>query len=304
MLTRAPRAVTRPAWRSPAPGGAALLGLALLGLAVFGLAAPAAAQSIDFGNVLPQAGGTASGRIVQLVGLLTVLSIAPGLLVMVTSFTRFAIAFSFLRSGLGLQTTPANIILVSLSLFMTFYVMAPTFDRAYDTGLRPLLDGKIAEGEAYTRITGPFREFMLGQVRDKDLKLFDDLAPPSIRANNAAAAAAGAANPAPPGAAPPGAAPPAGPAPTAAGAAGDRAAVDLRVLIPAFMISEIRRGFEIGFLIALPFLVIDMVVSTITMSMGMMMLPPSVISLPLKVLFFVLIDGWNMLVGSLIRSYS
>ena len=300
--------------RAAAPVGGLAAAGRLFGLAAacLVLAASAAhAQSIDLGNVLPQAGGTASGRIVQLVGLLTVLSIAPGLLVMVTSFTRFAIAFSFLRSGLGLQTTPANIILVSLSLFMTFYVMAPTFDRAYDTGLRPLLDGKIAEGEAYTRITGPFREFMLGQVRDKDLKLFDDLAPPSIRANNAAAAAAGTASPAPaaPGAASPapaapGATPPAA-APAAGGpAAGDRAAVDLRVLIPAFMISEIRRGFEIGFLIALPFLVIDMVVSTITMSMGMMMLSPSVISLPLKVLFFVLIDGWNMLVGSLIRSYS
>lgn len=247
----------------------------------------AAAQSIDLGNVLPQAGGTASGRIVQLVGLLTVLSIAPGLLVMVTSFTRFAIAFSFLRSGLGLQTTPANVILVSLSLFMTFYVMAPTFDRAYDAGLRPLLDGKIAESEAYSKITGPFRDFMLGQVREKDLKLFDDLAPASIRSSAAAAPA----TPAPPGTV--------GPAPAA-----DRSAIDLRILIPAFMISEIRRGFEIGFLIALPFLVIDMVVSTITMSMGMMMLPPSVISLPLKVLFFVLIDGWNMLVGSLIRSFS
>ena len=157
---------------------------------VLGSAGAAQAQSIDLGNVLPQAGGTASGRIVQLVGLLTVLSVAPGLLVMVTSFTRFAIAFSFLRSGLGLQTTPANLIMVSLALFMTFYVMAPTFDRAYDGGLRPLLDGKITEGEAYTRITGPFRDFMLGQVRDKDLKLFDDLAPPSIRANNAASAAA------------------------------------------------------------------------------------------------------------------
>ncbi len=256
----------------------------LVAAAALGSADPAAAQSIDLGNVLPQASGTASGRIVQLVGLLTVLSIAPGLLVMVTSFTRFAIAFSFLRSGLGLQTTPANLILVSLSLFMTFYVMAPTFDRAYDTGLRPLLEGRIAENEAYTRITAPFREFMLGQVRDKDLKLFDDLAPASIRANNAASTAP--------------------PAPGAPAAGAERAAVDLRVLIPAFMISEIRRGFEIGFLIALPFLVIDMVVSTITMSMGMMMLPPTVISLPLKVLFFVLIDGWNMLVGSLIRSYS
>ena len=297
--------LTRPGRRLPplGPGLAALPGpvlvlvlglVVVLGLALglgLGFAGAAQAQSIDLGNVLPQAGGTASGRIVQLVGLLTVLSVAPGLLVMVTSFTRFAIAFSFLRSGLGLQTTPANLIMVSLALFMTFYVMAPTFDRAYDGGLRPLLDGKITEGEAYTRITGPFRDFMLGQVRDKDLKLFDDLAPPSIRANNAASAAA---------ATPPGTPAPAPGATTAA----ERAAVDLRVLIPAFMISEIRRGFEIGFLIALPFLVIDMVVSTITMSMGMMMLPPSVISLPLKVLFFVLIDGWNMLVGSLIRSYS
>ena len=273
-----------------APGLGLGLGLVLIAALALGFAGAAQAQSIDLGNVLPQANGTASGRIVQLVGLLTVLSVAPGLLVMVTSFTRFAIAFSFLRSGLGLQTTPANLIMVSLALFMTFYVMAPTFDRAYDGGLRPLLDGKISEGEAYTRITGPFRDFMLGQVRDKDLKLFDDLAPPSIRANNAASAAA--------------AAPGAPAAPPGATTTAERAAVDLRVLIPAFMISEIRRGFEIGFLIALPFLVIDMVVSTITMSMGMMMLPPSVISLPLKVLFFVLIDGWNMLVGSLIRSYS
>ena len=239
----------------------------LAATALFGFVASAHAQSIDLGNILPQAGGTASGRIVQLVGLLTVLSIAPGLLVMVTSFTRFAIAFSFLRSGLGLQTTPANLVLVSLSLFMTFYVMAPTFDRAWDTGLKPLLDNKISEADAYAKITEPFREFMLAQVREKDLRLFDDLAKDSIKTT-------------------------------------DRSTVDLRILIPSFMISEIRRGFEIGFLIALPFLVIDMVVATITMSMGMMMLSPTVITLPLKILFFVLIDGWNMLVGSLIRSYS
>ncbi len=241
--------------------------LLLAATALFGFVAMAHAQSIDLSTILPQSGGTASGRIVQLVGLLTVLSIAPGLLVMVTSFTRFAIAFSFLRSGLGLQTTPANLILVSLSLFMTFYVMAPTFDRAWDTGLRPLLDNKISEAEAYAKITEPFREFMLAQVREKDLRLFDDLAKDSIKTT-------------------------------------DRSTVDLRILIPSFMISEIRRGFEIGFLIALPFLVIDMVVATITMSMGMMMLSPTVITLPLKILFFVLIDGWNMLVGSLIRSYS
>ena len=241
--------------------------LLLATMALFGSVAVAHAQSIDLGTILPQAGGTASGRIVQLVGLLTVLSIAPGLLVMVTSFTRFAIAFSFLRSGLGLQTTPANLILVSLSLFMTFYVMAPTFDRAWDSGLKPLLDNKISEADAYAKITEPFREFMLAQVREKDLRLFDDLAKDSIKTT-------------------------------------DRSTVDLRILIPSFMISEIRRGFEIGFLIALPFLVIDMVVATITMSMGMMMLSPTVITLPLKILFFVLIDGWNMLVGSLIRSYS
>ena len=242
--------------------------LALLIGTVLALTATAAvAQTLDLNGIVPQPGGTASGRIVQLVGLLTVLSLAPGLLVMVTSFTRFAIAFSFLRSGLGLQTTPANIILISLSLFMTFYVMAPTFDQAWSSGLKPLLDNQISETEAFTKITQPFREFMLGQVRDKDLKLFDDLAKDSMRT-------------------------------------ADRATVDLRILIPAFMISEIRRGFEIGFLIALPFLVIDMVVSTLTMSMGMMMLPPSVISLPMKILFFILIDGWNMLVGSLIRSYS
>ena len=241
--------------------------LLLAATTLFGFVATAHAQSIDLSTILPQAGGTASGRIVQLVGLLTVLSVAPGLLVMVTSFTRFAIAFSFLRSGLGLQTTPANLILVSLSLFMTFYVMAPTFDRAWDTGLRPLLDNKISEADAYAKITEPFREFMLAQVREKDLRLFDDLAKDSIKTT-------------------------------------DRSTVDLRILIPSFMISEIRRGFEIGFLIALPFLVIDMVVATITMSMGMMMLSPTVITLPLKILFFVLIDGWNMLVGSLIRSYS
>ena len=242
--------------------------LVLLALAALGLAATgAAAQVPDLGALIPPGGATTSGRIVQMMALVTVLSIAPGLLIMVTSFTRFIVALSFLRSGLGLQSTPANLILISLSLFMTFYVMAPTFDRAYDTGLRPLLDGRIAEGEAYAKITGPFRDFMLAQVRPKDLKLFADLAKENLQAR-------------------------------------DPATIDLRVLIPAYMISELRRGFEIGFLIALPFLVIDMIVSTLTMSMGMMMLPPSVISLPIKILFFILIDGWNLLIGSLVRSYA
>ena len=247
----------------------ALFALGLVGAVLLTLVAvdPAVAQTPDLSQLIPPSNGTATGRIVQVVGLLTVLSIAPGLLVMVTSFTRFAIAFSFLRSGLGLQTTPANLILISLSLFMTFYVMAPTFDRAWQTGLQPLVENKINESDAFPKIVAPFRQFMLAQVREKDLKLFDDLAQASIK------------NP-------------------------ERANVDLRILVPAFMISEIRRGFEIGFLIALPFLVIDMIVTTIIMSMGMMMLSPSVISLPMKILFFVLIDGWNLLVGNLIRSYS
>ncbi|WP_020176995.1 flagellar type III secretion system pore protein FliP [Methyloferula stellata] len=226
-----------------------------------------AAQTPDLNSLLPAGGGTAAGRIIQLVALLTVLSVAPGLLVMVTSFTRFVVALSFLRSGLGLQSTPANLVLISLSLFMTFFVMAPTFDAAWQNGVRPLMENTLTEQEAFPKIVEPFREFMLSQVRDKDLKLFEDLAKDSLK-----------------------------PA--------DRTVVDLRILIPAFMISELRRGFEMGFLIALPFLVIDMIVSTLTMSMGMMMLPPSVISLPVKILFFILIDGWNMLIGSLVRSYS
>ena len=160
--------------------------IALAAACLVAATATAHAQTIDLSGIVPQAGGTASGRIVQLVGLLTVLSIAPGLLVMVTSFTRFAIAFSFLRSGLGLQTTPANLILVSLSLFMTFYVMATTFDQAWTGGLQPLLENKLTEGEAYGKITQPFRDFMLGQVRDKDLQLFDDLAKDSIKTTDRA----------------------------------------------------------------------------------------------------------------------
>src|SRR6266567_1314831 len=226
------------------------------------------AQIPDLNSLLPPGNGSTSGRIIQLMALLTVLSVAPGLLIMVTSFTRFAVALSFLRAGLGLQTTPANLILISLALFMTFYVMGPTFDKAWQGGVQPLMESKISEKEAYTQISGPFRTFMRANVRDKDLKLFAELASESLRVRQ------------------------------------EDPEIDLRVLIPAFMISELRRGFEIGFLIVLPFLVIDMIVATLTMSMGMMMLPPTVISLPFKVLFFVLIDGWNLLVGSLVRSFT
>jgi len=254
-------------------------------------ALPAAAQVPNLDQLIPPGDATATGRIVQLVLIVTVLSVAPGLLIMVTCFTRFVIALSFLRSGLGLQTTPANLILISLALFMTFYVMAPTFDRAWADGLKPLIENKIDEKEAYTRITAPFKTFMRAHVRDKDLKLFEDLAAQSFGPS---------ANPVTPGPAAPGAAP--APAPSPPPAAADPADIELRVLIPAFMISELRRGFEIGFLIVLPFLVIDLIVATLTMSMGMMMLPPTIISLPFKILFFVLIDGWNLLVAGLVRS--
>lgn len=226
-----------------------------------------AAQVPSLEALLPPGDGAASGRIIQIVALLTVLSLAPGLLIMVTSFTRFVVAFSFLRSGLGLQSTPANIFLISLSLFMTFFVMGPTFDKAWNDGVRPLTENRITEAEAFTKTTEPFREFMLSHVRPKDLQTFMDLAAESYPS------------------------------------AGEGEKIDLRVLIPAFMISELRRGFEIGFLIALPFLVIDMIVATLVMSMGMMMMPPTVLALPFKILFFVLIDGWNILVSGLVRSY-
>ena len=212
--------------------------------------------------------GSAAAWIIRTFGLLTVLSIAPGILIMVTSFPRFVIAFSILRSGMGLATTPSNMIMLSLALFMTFYVMAPTLDQSWREGAQPLLENQITEAEAVTRIAEPFRTFMAANVRDKDLKLFVDIAKERGQETMA----------------------------------GDK--IDYRVLVPAFMISEIRRGFEIGFLIILPFLVIDLIVATITMAMGMMMLPPTSISLPFKILFFVLIDGWNLLVGSLVRSFS
>jgi flagellar biosynthesis protein FliP len=236
-------------------------------VAMMAMSAAAGAQGFDTGFLDAPVDGSVASWIIRTFGLLTVLSVAPGILIMVTSFPRLIIAFAILRTGMGLQTTPANLILVSLALFMTFYIMTPTFDRAWNEGVVPLMENQIDETEAIERISDPFRDFMLANTRDKDLNLFIDLADErgvTVEADGV---------------------------------------IDLRVLTPAFMVSEIRRGFEIGFLIVLPFLVIDLVVATITMSMGMMMLPPTAISLPFKVLFFVLIDGWNLLVGSLVRSF-
>ncbi len=228
----------------------------------------AAAQSIDLSSILPSGDASVSGRIVQGIILLTVLSVAPGLLVTATCFTRFIVAFSFLRTGLGLQSTPSNLIVISLSLFMTFYVMSPVFDTAWTQGVKPLVDNELTEEEAFPRIVEPFKQFMSTQVRGKDLDLFSRFTEP---------------------------------------AEGEQAVTpesELRVIVPAYMVSELRRGFEIGFLILLPFLVIDLIVATVTMSMGMMMLPPTVVSLPMKILFFVLIDGWNLIVGELLQSVS
>jgi len=234
---------------------------------VFQLSEAGNAQTFGLDSLTGPRNGQTSGQIIQLFGLLTVLAVAPGILVVVTSFTRFIIAFSILRMGIGLQTTPANLILISLSLFMTFHVMSPTFDRAWTEGVQPLVNEQITEAQAFEKIAGPFKEFMVKNVRDKDLGLFSDIASendPNFTQGEEVA---------------------------------------LRVIVPAFMISEIRRGFEIGFLILVPFLVIDLIVATITMAMGMMMLPPTVVALPFKVLFFILIDGWNLLVGSMMRSF-
>lgn len=242
--------------------------LFLASIILFMFASPGLAQEANLQDLIPADDGTFSGRIIQGLVLLTVLSIAPGLLITTTCFTRFVIAFSFLRSGLGLQSTPSNLIIISLALFMTYFVMAPVFEESWKNGVKPLLDQEISHEEAFEKTTEPLKAFMLKHIRDKDIALFEqflDYDASELRNNDD---------------------------------------VELRLVVPAFLLSEIRRGFEIGFLILLPFLVIDLIVSTVTMSMGMMMLPPTVVSLPFKVLFFVLIDGWYLIVGELLKSVS
>ncbi len=243
-------------------GGLLLLGLmgVLLLLPDLGLAQTI---SIDLGNE----GQSATQRIFQLVAVITVLSLAPSILMMVTSFTRIIVVLSLLRSALGIQQTPPNPVLISLALFLTAFIMAPTFEQSYNEGIKPLIEKKIKDEEAFKRTAQPFRAFMLQHVREDDLVMFVDLAG-DIKSEET------------------------GPE-----------ATPYRVLIPAFMISELRRAFEIGFLIFVPFLIIDMMVASTLMSMGMMMLPPVLISLPFKLIFFVLIDGWHVLSSSLIQGY-
>jgi flagellar biosynthetic protein FliP len=223
---------------------------------------PAGAQdvSINFGQ-----GTGLTERVIQMIALLTVLSLAPSILVMMTSFTRIVVVLSLLRTALGTGTAPPNAVIISLALFLTAFVMGPSLQQAYDNGIRPLVANQITAEQAFERGSVPLRAFMQKNVREKDLRLFVDMSKEP--------------DPASP----------------------DQ--LSLRVLIPAFMISELKRAFEIGFLLFLPFLIIDLVVASVLMSMGMMMLPPVTVSLPFKLIFFVLVDGWSLVAGSLIQSY-
>jgi len=204
-------------------------------------------------------------RVIQLIALLTVMSLAPSILIMMTSFTRIVVVLSLLRTALGTATAPPNAVIISLALFLTAFVMGPALQRTYETGIRPLINNEITAEQAFERGSGPLREFMQKNVREKDLKLFVDMSAQPVPQKPED--------------------------------------LSLRILVPAFMISELKRAFEIGFLLFLPFLIIDLVVASVLMSMGMMMLPPVVVSLPFKLIFFVLVDGWSLVAGSLIQSY-
>jgi flagellar biosynthetic protein FliP len=239
-----------------------IAGCALFGASVLLAASPALAQdiSVTFGQ-----GAGLTERVIQLIALLTVLSLAPSILVMVTSFTRIVVVLSLLRTALGTATAPPNAVLISLAMFLTAFVMWPTFTTAYDAGVKPLIANEITPEQAFERASDPFRAFMQKNVREKDLKLFMDLSNTPVPEKPED--------------------------------------MSMRVLVPAFMISELKCAFEIGFLLFLPFLIIDLVVASILMSMGMMMLPPVTVSLPFKLIFFVLVDGWHLVAGSLVQSY-
>lgn len=201
----------------------------------------------------------------QVLGVLTVLSIAPSILIMTTSFVRIMVVLSFLRNALGTQNMPPNQVVVALSLFLTFFIMSPYLGQANDNGLQPYLSGKITQEKALTEVVSPIREFMFKQTRESDLALFVNLSQ--------------------------------APRPDS------QSDVSTFTLIPAFVISELKTAFQIGFMIYIPFIVIDMIVASVLMSMGMMMLPPTMISLPFKILLFVMVDGWHLLIQSLISTF-
>jgi flagellar biosynthetic protein FliP len=237
--------------------------IAAVGVFFLPEAALAQSLSLDLGG---DETGSTTGRILQFLALITIVSLAPSILVMMTSFTRIVVVLSLLRSALGVQQTPPNAVIVSLALFLTAFIMMPTLEAIYDEAITPLIEESITETDAIERAAQPLRTFMLSQVREQDLELFLELAD-----------------------------------------SGEELVAPedtpLSALIPAFMISELRRAFEIGFLMFLPFIIIDMTVAAVLMSMGMMMMPPIMISLPFKLIFFVLVDGWYLVTGTLIKSY-
>jgi len=236
---------------------------AALGVGIALTAYPALAQSFNLD--LNRGGQSSTSQIIQLFALLTVLSVAPSILVMVTSFVRIVVVLSFLRTAMGIQQTPPNSVMMSLALFLTAFIMTPTMQESYTNGIAPLIANEIDEMEAFDQSVKPFHAFMMQHVREADLILFADIAKiDKVRSPEE---------------------------------------TPIQVLIPAFMISELRRGFEIGFLLFLPFLIIDMVVASILMSMGMMMLPPAAVAMPFKIIFFVLVDGWHLISGTLVQSF-
>ncbi|OPJ63267.1 flagellar type III secretion system pore protein FliP [Clostridium oryzae] len=230
-------------------------------------AAPKSIQIPDV-NVSVKGGGSAQDYVnnIKLLALFTVLSLLPSILIMMTSFTRIIVVFSFLKNAMGAQQSIPNQVLIGLAIFLTVFIMMPTYNTVNKTAIKPYLEHKITQKQAIEIGQEPIREFMLRQTRQKDLKLFMDL--------------------------------------SNAGSKVTSKNVPLYIVIPAFSISELKRGFEIGFLIYIPFLIIDLVVGSVLMSMGMMMLPPTMVSLPFKLLLFIMVDGWNLLVQSLIKSFT
>ena len=253
----------------PAPARALRRSLPVLaGLVLAALAASASAQqSATLPLLIGQgAGGTSYSVPVQTLLFFSALSFLPAVLLLMTGFTRIVIVLSLLRQALGTQAAPPNQVIIGMSLFLTFFVMAPTFDRVYEQAYAPFAANRIAFDEALSRGEVPMREFMLKQTRQSDLQLFARLAklPPETKSET----------------------------------------VPMRVLLPAFVTSELKSAFQIGFMIFIPFLVIDMIVASVLMSLGMMMLSPVLVALPFKLMLFVLADGWNLLLGSLAASFA
>jgi flagellar biosynthesis protein FliP len=234
------------------------------------LAVTVSAQPLALPNISLNIGGNAdqgkAATVVQLLFILTVLSLAPAILLMVTSFTRIVIVLSLVRQALGTPQMPSNQIVIGLTLFLTFFIMAPVWQQVNEEALKPYYEDRITGEEAFALASAPVKNFMLKQTREKDLALFVKLSKEKRPENPAD--------------------------------------ISLPALIPAFVISELKTAFQIGFLIFLPFIIVDIVVASILLSMGMMMLPPMMISLPFKLLLFVLVDGWYLIVGSIVRSFN